>query len=48
MDLGDQTDRVRYMIRDRGPDFTTAFDAVLADAGRPCPPYVRARGDRRG
>ena len=21
------------MIRDRGPDFTTAFDAVLADAG---------------
>ena len=33
MDLGDQTDRVRFMIRDRGPDFTTAFDAVLADAG---------------
>jgi hypothetical protein len=21
------------MIRDRGPDFTVAFDAVLADAG---------------
>ena len=37
MDLGDQTDRVRFMIRDRGPDFTTAFDAVLADAGSgPC------------
>ena len=33
MDLGDQADRVRFMIRDRGPDFTTAFDAVLADAG---------------
>ena len=33
MDLGDQTDRVRFMIRDRGSNFTTAFDAVLADAG---------------
>ena len=33
MDLGDQTDRVRFIIRDRGPDFTPAFDAVLADAG---------------
>src|ERR1019366_4564267 len=31
--LGDQTDRVRFMIRDRGPDFTTAFDAILAEAG---------------
>jgi hypothetical protein len=25
--------RVKFMIRDRGPDFTAAFDAVLADAG---------------
>jgi putative transposase len=33
MDLGDQADRVRFMNRDRGPDFTTAFDAVLAGAG---------------
>jgi transposase InsO family protein len=33
MDLGDQADRVRFMIRDRGPDFTTAFDAILAGAG---------------
>jgi putative transposase len=33
MDLGDQTDRVRFMIRDRGSNFTTTFDAVLADAG---------------
>ena len=33
MDLGEQTHRVRFMIRDRGPDFTAAFDAVLADAG---------------
>jgi|ERR1022692_1178342 hypothetical protein len=33
MDLGGQTNRVKFMIRDRGPDFTGAFDAVLADAG---------------
>src|SRR6266487_1208569 len=33
MDLGEQADRVRYMIRDRGSNFTAAFDAVLADAG---------------
>ena len=33
MDLGDQAHQVKFMIRDRGPNFTTAFDAVLADAG---------------
>jgi len=33
MDLGEQADRIKFMIRDRGPDFTAAFDAVLADAG---------------
>jgi hypothetical protein len=33
MDIGDQTDRVKFMIRDRGSNLTTAFDAVLADAG---------------
>ena len=33
MDLGDQAVRVKFMIRDRGSNFTTAFDAVLADAG---------------
>ena len=33
MDLGDHADRVRFMIRDRGPNFTAAFDAVRADAG---------------
>jgi len=33
MDLGDQAYRARFMIRDRGPDFTATFDAVLADAG---------------
>jgi hypothetical protein len=35
MDLGDQTDRVRFMIRDRGSNFTATFDAVLADARDP-------------
>jgi putative transposase len=33
MDLGDQAGRVKFMIRDRGSNFTTAFDAVLAGAG---------------
>jgi hypothetical protein len=33
MDLGDQTHRVKFMIGDRGSNFTAAFDAVLADAG---------------
>ena len=32
MDLGEQADRVKFMIRP-GPDFTGASDAVLADAG---------------
>jgi transposase InsO family protein len=33
MDLGDQAYRAKFMIRDRGSNFTAAFDAVLADAG---------------
>jgi len=33
MDLGEQADRFKFMIRDRGFNFTDAFDAVLADAG---------------
>ena len=33
IDLGEQTHRVKFMIRDRGSNFTAAFDAVLADAG---------------
>ncbi len=33
MDLGAQAHRVKFMIRDRGSNFTAAFDAVLADAG---------------
>jgi putative transposase len=42
MDLGDHADRVRFMIRDRGSNFTAAFDAVLAAAGiRTVPCNVR-------
>src|SRR5579875_767324 len=33
MDLGEQAHRVKFMIWDRGSNFTSAFDAVLADAG---------------
>ena len=33
MDLGEQAHWVKFMIRDRGPNFTAAFDAALADAG---------------
>jgi putative transposase len=32
-DLGGQAERMKFMIRDRGSNFTAAFDAVLADAG---------------
>jgi putative transposase len=33
MDLGEHAGRVKFMIRDRGSNFTAAFDAILADAG---------------
>jgi len=33
LDLSDEAHRVKFMIRDRGSNFTAAFDAVLADAG---------------
>jgi putative transposase len=33
MDLGGQAERMKFMIRDRGSNFTAAFDAVFADAG---------------
>ncbi len=33
MDLGEQAHRIKFMIRDRGSNFTAAFDAALADAG---------------
>jgi putative transposase len=33
MDLEEPGCRARFMIRDRDPKFTKAFDEVLADAG---------------
>ncbi len=33
MDLGEQAHRVKFMIRDRGSNYTAAFNALLADAG---------------
>jgi hypothetical protein len=33
MDLGERASSCKFMIRDRGGQFTDAFDAVLADAG---------------
>jgi putative transposase len=33
MDLGGQTHQVKFMIRDRGSNFTAASDAVLTGAG---------------
>jgi hypothetical protein len=53
MDLGEQAHRVMFMIRDRGPDFTAAFDAVLASAGirtvlcNVATPRMNAIADRR-
>jgi transposase InsO family protein len=33
MDLGEHADQFKILIRDRAGQFTTAFDAVLADTG---------------
>ena len=33
MDLGGQAERMKFMIRDRGSNFTGIFDAVLVDTG---------------
>jgi hypothetical protein len=35
MDIGDRVHSFKFVIRDRGGQFTDAFDAVLADAGIP-------------
>jgi transposase InsO family protein len=33
LDLGERAEAFRFLVRDRASQFTTAFDAVLADAG---------------
>ena len=33
MDLGEQAHQIKFMIRDRGSNYTAAFEAVLTDAG---------------
>jgi len=33
MDLGEQAHQIKFMIRDRGSNYTAAFDAALGDAG---------------
>ena len=35
MDRGEQAHQVKFMIRDRGSNYTAAFDAVLAGARDP-------------
>src|SRR4029077_13622795 len=35
MDLGEQAHRVKFMIRDRGSNYTAVFDAVLAECRDP-------------
>ena len=33
MDLGEQANQIKFIIRDRGSNYIAAFEAVLADAG---------------
>jgi putative transposase len=53
MDRGGQARRVKFVIRDRGPDFAAAFDAALADAqiktvpGTVRTPRMKAIAERR-
>ncbi len=46
MDLGERANAFKFMIRDRGGQFTDAFDAVLADAGIPVIRVRRRRPER--
>ena len=41
MDLGEQAHRVKFMIRDRGSNYTAAFDAVACTGIRTVPCNVR-------
>jgi putative transposase len=53
MDPGEQAHRAKFMIRDRGSNFTAAADAVLAGAGirtvpgNVAPPRMNAITERR-
>ena len=53
MDLGERAARFRFLIRDRAGQFTTSFDAVLADVGikavkiPPRSPRANAHAKRR-
>ncbi len=33
LSLGDRLEDIKFLVRDRGPNFTASFDAVLAGAG---------------
>ena len=45
LDLGDRFGDFRFLIRDRGSNFTRSFDAVFQAAGPPsCAPRCRRRG----
>jgi putative transposase len=35
MGLGEQAHQIKFMIRDRGSNYTAAFDAILTDTGIP-------------